>query len=175
MQIFYGSAVASVGSVFNDTRKVKVLSLPETIKEKSTFRAKALRRELGATNSRRRASARNVDFSFIVSGSEKTFTFRITYMLTMLSSVNRFVIAWSLYANVTTRAKMNNLINVVNNLLQFGAAHFPTMLCCTLSTTVVNNHCSQLFTFNNHCSIIVDNDQQAFFHQRLSAHVLTTL
>ena len=30
-----------VGSVFNDTRKVKVLSLPETIKEKSTFRAKA--------------------------------------------------------------------------------------------------------------------------------------
>ena len=30
----------------NDTRKVKVLSLPETIKQKSTFRAKALRREL---------------------------------------------------------------------------------------------------------------------------------
>ena len=29
-----------------DTRKVKVLSLPETIKEKSTFRAKALRRKL---------------------------------------------------------------------------------------------------------------------------------
>ena len=41
--------VASVGSVFNDTRKVKVLSLPETLKEKSTFRAKALRRELVAT------------------------------------------------------------------------------------------------------------------------------
>ena len=38
--------VASVGSVLNDTRKVKVLSLPETIKEKSTFRVKALRREL---------------------------------------------------------------------------------------------------------------------------------
>ena len=38
--------VASLGSVFNDTRKVKILSLPETIKEKSTFRAKALRREL---------------------------------------------------------------------------------------------------------------------------------
>ena len=36
--------VASVGSVFNDTRKVKVLSLPETIKEKSMFRANALRR-----------------------------------------------------------------------------------------------------------------------------------
>ena len=35
--------VASVGSVFNDTRKVKVLSLPETIKQNSTFRAKALR------------------------------------------------------------------------------------------------------------------------------------
>ena len=38
--------VASVGSAFNGTRKVKVLPLPETIKEKSTFRAKALRREL---------------------------------------------------------------------------------------------------------------------------------
>ena len=38
--------VASVGTVFNDTQKVKVLSLPETIKEKSTFRAKALCREL---------------------------------------------------------------------------------------------------------------------------------
>ena len=40
--------MTSVGtcSVFNDTRKVKVLSLPETIKEKSTFRAKILRREL---------------------------------------------------------------------------------------------------------------------------------
>ena len=37
--------VASVSSVFNDTRKVRVLSLPETIK-KSTFRAKALRQEL---------------------------------------------------------------------------------------------------------------------------------
>ena len=31
---------------FQRTRKVKVPSLPETIKEKSTFRAKALRREL---------------------------------------------------------------------------------------------------------------------------------
>ena len=58
--------VASVGSVFNDTRKVKVLSLPETTKEKSTFRAKAVRREL-------------VDFSFmVVSGSERTFTFRVS-------------------------------------------------------------------------------------------------
>ena len=41
--------VPSVGSVFNDTRKVSVLSIPETIKEKSTFRAKALRRELVAS------------------------------------------------------------------------------------------------------------------------------
>ena len=38
--------VASVDSVVNDMPKVKVLSLPETIKEKSTCRAKALRREL---------------------------------------------------------------------------------------------------------------------------------
>ena len=82
--ILFRTNVASVGSVFNDTRKVKVLSLPETIKEKSTFRAKALRRELivhWTTNSRRRAFARNVDFSFIVSGSETTFTFRVMYYL----------------------------------------------------------------------------------------------
>ena len=52
--------VASVGSVFNDTRKVKVLSLPETIKENRRFE--------------RRPFARNVDFSFIVSGSERTNT-----------------------------------------------------------------------------------------------------
>ena len=37
--------VASVGSVFNNTRKVKVLSLPETIKEKIDV-SRALRREL---------------------------------------------------------------------------------------------------------------------------------
>ena len=30
------------------------------------------------TNSRQKAFARNVDFSFIVSGSEKTFTFRVS-------------------------------------------------------------------------------------------------
>ena len=60
------------------TRKVKVLSLPETIKEKSTFRTKAVRRELVTTNSRRRAFAQNVDFSFIASGSERTFTFRVS-------------------------------------------------------------------------------------------------
>ena len=73
--------VASVGSVFNDTRKVKVLSLPETIKEKSTFRVKVFRRELvllSTTNFRRSAFARNVDFSFIVSGSERTFIFRVS-------------------------------------------------------------------------------------------------
>ena len=46
MYDLFRTNVASVGSVFNDTRKVEVLSLPETIKEKSTFRAKALRREL---------------------------------------------------------------------------------------------------------------------------------
>ena len=65
--------VASVGSVFNDTRKVKVLSLPETIKEKSTFRAKALRRELAVgigenhvcfytSTSRDKIKANQIDF-----------------------------------------------------------------------------------------------------------------
>ena len=38
-------AVLFMSTLF-DIRKVKVLSLPKTIKEKSTFRAKALRREL---------------------------------------------------------------------------------------------------------------------------------
>ena len=40
--ILSSTNVASVGNVFNNTRKVKVLSLPETIREKLTFRAKAL-------------------------------------------------------------------------------------------------------------------------------------
>ena len=35
-----------IDRIRNDTRKVKVLSLPETIKQNSTFRAKALRQEL---------------------------------------------------------------------------------------------------------------------------------
>ena len=77
-QIISQTNVASVGSVFNDTRKVKVLSLPETIKEKSTFRAKVLRRAKAFVGkARRRAFARNDDFSCIVSGSERTFTFLI--------------------------------------------------------------------------------------------------
>ena len=41
--IFFDSSLVLL---YYDTRKVKVLSLSETIKEKSTFRAKALRREL---------------------------------------------------------------------------------------------------------------------------------
>ena len=67
----HANASRYIGMLIN-TRKVNVLSLPETIKEKSAFRAKVFRRELG----QRRAFARNVDFSFIVSGSERTFTFR---------------------------------------------------------------------------------------------------
>ena len=44
----------------------------------------------------------------------------------------------------STRAKMNNLINVVNNLLQCCSQQLATMLCCILSTIVVNKHCSRL-------------------------------
>ena len=70
--------VASVGNAFNYTRKVKVLSLPETIKEKSTFRAKALRRELVLLpTSTTLLTPDEEPFSFIVSGSERTFTFRV--------------------------------------------------------------------------------------------------
>ena len=71
--------VASVGCVFNDTRKVKFLSLPETIKEKSTFRAKPLRRG-------------NVDFSFIVSGIVREplpFAYRILHDLFSFLDVPR--------------------------------------------------------------------------------------
>ena len=50
---------------------------------------------------------------------------------------------WPFYSFLT-RAKMNNLINVVNNLLQCCSQQLATMLCCTLSTTVVNKHCSRL-------------------------------
>ena len=35
--------------------------------------------------------------------------------------------------------------------------------CCNVVLHPVNNNCSQLFTVNNHCSIIVDNHQQACF------------
>ena len=78
-----------------------------------------------------------------------------------------FAILWfRLLQSVCTRAKMNNLINVVNTLLQCCAA--PCQQCCAapcqqlLSRTIVHS-CSQLFTFSNHdCSIIVDNHQQAF-------------
>ena len=47
------------------------------IKEKSTFRAKALCLEL-VTNSRRRVFARDDDFFFIISGSERNFIFRVS-------------------------------------------------------------------------------------------------
>ena len=58
---------------------VKIRSLPETIKEKSTFRAKALP---------------NVDFSFIVSGSERAFTFRVSLnTLPTLAALVRDIVA----------------------------------------------------------------------------------
>ena len=61
------SNVASVGSVFKSKRKVKVLSVQLIQKkEKWTFWAKFLR------TSQRRAFASSVEFSFIVSGSERT-------------------------------------------------------------------------------------------------------
>ena len=64
MMIISRTNVASVGGMFNDTRKVKVLSLPETIKEKSTFRAKALRRELVVETSIFRLSFQVVPFAY---------------------------------------------------------------------------------------------------------------
>ena len=68
--------VASVGNTFKGTRKVKVLSLSKTIK-KSTFRAKA-------------PSARNDDFSFIVSSNERTFTFRVMIKYAILIGLSSY-------------------------------------------------------------------------------------
>ena len=58
--------VASVGSVFNNTRKLKVLSPPETIKEKIKEKidvsSEGPSSGVSSANSRRRAFAGNVDF-----------------------------------------------------------------------------------------------------------------
>ena len=73
-----------------------------------------------------------------------------------------------LFINMYTRAKMNNLINVVNNLLQCCAA--PCRQCCAapcqqlLSTAIVHS-----------CSIIVDSHQQAFFkHFHFSSTIISS-
>ena len=60
--------------------KVKVLSLPETIKEKSTFRAKAFRRVLVVllTPDDGPSLKTPIDFSFVISGCERTFTFCVS-------------------------------------------------------------------------------------------------
>ena len=50
------------------------------------FRAKALRREVVVSNSRRRAFAQNVDFFFIVLGNERTPTFRVAANMSILPS-----------------------------------------------------------------------------------------
>ena len=55
-------------------QKVKVLSLPETIKGKIDVSSEGPSSGI----SRGRAFARNVDFSLIISDSERTFTFRIS-------------------------------------------------------------------------------------------------
>ena len=86
-----GNGGVKTDRIIYDTRKVKVLSLPKISKEKSTFRAKALLSGV-TTNSRRRAFARNDDFSFIVSDSEKTFTFRVSLnTLPTLATLGRII------------------------------------------------------------------------------------
>ena len=77
-----------------------------------------------------------------------------TYLITFVYSLA--AATWSAVAPRLTYTRKNEQLNQCCQQL-------VAMLCCTLPTTVVNNHCSQLFTFNNHCSIIVDNHQQAIF------------
>ena len=56
-----------------------VLKITETGTEPRFFYHQRTETGTGtAQNSRRKAFARNVDFSFIVSGSERTFTFRVS-------------------------------------------------------------------------------------------------
>ena len=71
--------VASVGSVFNDTRKVKVLSLPETIQEKIDVSSEGPSSGVSSdeVTPDEGPSLETSIFSCIVSGSERTFTFRV--------------------------------------------------------------------------------------------------
>ena len=64
--------------------EVMVLLLPKTIKEKSRFRAEAIRREVGP-------SLETSIFFFIVSGSGRSYTFRVPLnaLPTMATSVRR--------------------------------------------------------------------------------------
>ena len=61
-----------------NTRKVKVLSLPETIQEKIDVSSEG-------------ASLETSIFSCIVSGSERTFTFRIRVLLNTLPTLATLV------------------------------------------------------------------------------------
>ena len=109
----------------NDTRKVKVLLLPETIKKKSYSKNhNPLIIDVSSegpsleTNSRRRAFARNVDFSFIVSGSERTFTFRVSLntlpTLATLSNVTLHNVTNVTSSNVSSRYyNRSNVLYVV--------------------------------------------------------------
>ena len=72
-------------------------------------------------------------------------------LFTILASVLCCIYNRSYCKNYCTRAKMNNLINVVKNLLQCCAAPCQRLL----STTIVHS-CSRSTT-------IADNDQQACF------------
>ena len=118
-----------------DTRKVKVLSLPQTIKEKSTFRAKALRRELVVTtNSRRRTFARNVDFSFIVSGSERTFTFRV--------SLNTLPTLATLVRDISIKIRLS-FHQVWKRFLHLILVKKDLKQLCTWSVSLVNRELKQ--------------------------------
>ena len=79
-----------------DVRKVKVLSLPETIKEKSTFRAKALRREL------------------LVGGRGKP---RVFLLLAMIAAKDMKCVSFSSLALSTLLALMNVLVTFNAHLL----------------------------------------------------------
>ena len=97
-------------SVIHNTQKVYwVLSLPETIQENLTFWAKALR-----LTSRRRAFAWSAEFSFIVLGGKKTYTFRVllnalaTLAKLLRLSVNTFACCSSCYKRQSTFFTINN-------------------------------------------------------------------
>ena len=81
--IIFRTNVASVGSVFSNTRKVKVLSLPETIKEKIDVSSEGPSSGVGSvatTNSRRRPSLETSIFplSFQVVREPLPFAYHFT-------------------------------------------------------------------------------------------------
>ena len=81
LNIICGTKIVSVGKL--STQKVQVLSVSEMIKQNST---KVLLREV-STGSRRMAFARNVEFYFIISGTERNLYIPFVHITRAVDSI----------------------------------------------------------------------------------------